>query len=81
MYLGPFQNVNLRKTQTSEKKGVVPQGSALVPALAAVNWGDRQTPQLPELSRVGIAALMDEQIPRSILVKNSISKQEQHLKA
>lgn len=31
VYLVPFQNVNLGKTQTSEKKGVFPQGSALVP--------------------------------------------------
>lgn len=51
VYLVPFQTVNLGKTQTSEKKGVFPQGSALVPEQAGVDWGDWQTPSLTVLSR------------------------------
>lgn len=46
VYLVPFQNVNFSKTQTSEKKGVFSEGSAVIPGLAGADWNDWQMPHL-----------------------------------
>lgn len=42
-YLVPFQSMNLSKTQTSEKKGVFPQGSTQILEFAVFDWSDWQT--------------------------------------